>query len=84
MPLIILKFGLLTTSDNSIWFKRQLCLMLPHTSIERAHLVDYEYYSGSLIQVFQFVDLLFSTPQPEGPQFLSLALKITVIADTNK
>ena len=27
------------------------------------------------------VDLLFSTPQPEGPQLLSLALKITVIAD---
>ena len=27
------------------------------------------------------VDLLFSTPQPEGHQLLSLALKITVIAD---
>ena len=27
------------------------------------------------------VDLLFSTPQPEGPQLLSLVLKITVIAD---
>ena len=30
------------------------------------------------------VDLLFSTPQPEGPQLLSLALKIRVIAEMPK